>query len=176
MYKGNTGEGEGTLTINDGSYIVWTSDEAAETDVTFPKDLWSVNILFNSAPSSGNWFKGYLQEFDPDSGGYDTIHLWNWQGDDSTTNFTASFIPDTSFTIDSGHRLAFRINNPHEEASESLVVKVGSNFSYVTSPTSDPGYPTPELSTIVLMSAGLVAIAIMFFATRKRIVKSFSGH
>ena len=40
--------------------------------------------------------------------------------------------------------------------------------SYITSPSSDPGYPVPELPTIILFSTGLIALAGYVLLTKKR--------
>jgi len=40
--------------------------------------------------------------------------------------------------------------------------------SNVTSPSSDPGYPVPELSTFILLSTGLIALAGYVLLTKRR--------
>jgi hypothetical protein len=40
--------------------------------------------------------------------------------------------------------------------------------SYITSPSSDPGYPVPELPTIILFSTGLIALAGYVLLTKRR--------
>ena len=40
--------------------------------------------------------------------------------------------------------------------------------SYITSPSSDPGYPVPELPTIILFSTGLITLAGYVLLTKKR--------
>jgi len=53
-------------------------------------------------------------------------------------------------------------------ASEKIRVyyDAGDKNSYVKSPTADPGYPIPELSTLILFSSGLLALA--GYALKKR--------
>lgn len=171
MYKEDTGKTTGTVTIDDADSINWTSDEQASQDVTFPAGLWSCTILLDSAPSGdggagSNSFQGRLGTYFPDTG-YNWVKFWNWFGDGTTTQFTHSWDPD-SFTVQMRHHLAFRITNMHEDEVESITVKVGSNFSYLTSPASDPGYPIPELSTIALVGVGLAALTAYSLFRRRR--------
>ena len=62
------------------------------------------------------------------------------------------------FTVPKGDYLALRIANPEAGAAD-LVIKTGEDNSYLTSPKTDPGYPIPELSTFILFSVGLLALA-----------------
>ena len=64
--------------------------------------------------------------------------------------------PGSDFTVPKDHCLALRL-------TVSSMVHVGVNgvepsASYIQSPSVDPGYPVPELSTLVLLSFGLLAL------------------
>ncbi len=49
-----------------------------------------------------------------------------------------------------------------------MAPKVGSSNSVVISPTSDPGYPIPELTTVVLVAVGLAALGGYYMFARRR--------
>jgi hypothetical protein len=170
MYREDSSITPNDVTINDGAEEHWVADETASNNVTFPAANWHVAVTFDAAPSSGNRFKGDLGTFDGAT--YTPAALdswWNFTGmDGSKTYFTHSFNPG-SFTVDSGERLAFWIINTDDGgAGANLVVKGGSSYSVVISPTTDPGYPLPELPTVVLVGVGLAALGGYFMVARRR--------
>jgi len=82
-------------------------------------------------------------------------------GNDADFTISAS-----AFTVPKGQWLAFRVTN-NADKDFKIVTKDGS--SYVSSPETDPGYPVPELSTLVLFSTGLLALAgYIGYSRRKR--------
>ncbi|MFC2071783.1 hypothetical protein ACFLUU_03575 [Chloroflexota bacterium] len=172
MYKGDTTRDAGTLEIEQGPNLIWQSDEVASIDVTFASDLWSVVVLTDTAPSTDNMFRGYLGTWDA-YGGFVQINWWNWMGDGSTTSFSHSFNPGP-FTVPTDHNLAFRLINVGDATNENITVKLGSNFSYVISPTSDPGYPVPELPTLVLGGIGLVVLSAYIWFRRRKLLATTS--
>ena len=79
--------------------------------------------------------------------------------------YVISFTAD-AFTVSTGGWLAFRIDNP-VAGDADLVVKTGQDYSRVKSPIADPGYPIPELPTIILLTTGLVFLAGYFGLKRR---------
>lgn len=71
-------------------------------------------------------------------------------------------IPVANFVVPAGETLGFEIANL--DGSTRMDVAVGGGQSSFTSTNDDPGYPTPELTTVLLAGAGLglVAVAVSF--------------
>ena len=69
-----------------------------------------------------------------------------------------------------GEYLAFKVTN----LDQVLIIETEEGASWISSPSADPGYPIPELPTIVLMSTGLLALTgfvVKRYSRRKRIEK-----
>ena len=76
-------------------------------------------------------------------------------------------ISGTSFMVQDGDYLAMSLRN--DNGNESIMLKLGSDFSYLSSPAYYPAYPVPEMATLVLVSSGLVALAVyLWFWGRRR--------
>ena len=159
QYGGDYTRGAGTVTITEGAAVeYWRSDGAASGSFTFPAENWNVAVTLNAAPSTGNAFTGHLGSYDPDGTTYTEEDSWSFTGaNGAKTYFTATFNPG-SVTVPDGDYLAFWVANSDDATNEDIVVKVGSSNSCVISPATDPGYPVPELPTIVLMAVGLAML------------------
>ena len=163
MDKGTTDSGETSVSIDNGNSVVWIADEAALTDVGFPAGTWGGLIYLTSEVSgtivldvghsdntADNFTSnGATQSIDPEGG----------------TFFSVSIIAN-GFDISSGDFLAFKMTN--NTGSTIAVDTGGSSQSYIVSPPSDPGYPIPELPTIVLLATGLVGLAGYFGLKRRK--------
>ncbi|MFQ6079881.1 MAG: hypothetical protein ACE5NJ_12220 [Thermodesulfobacteriota bacterium] len=167
MYKGDTSQSAGTETVADGFSNVWRADEAASMHVNFPSGTWSGMLSLDSVFPEGESF---------------TIEIGTWSGSSFTSAtdppysidgdggdwYVFSFTAD-AFTVLENQWLAFKIDNP-AAGDADLVVKTGQNYSRVKSPAADPGYPIPELPTIVLLATGLVGLAAYLgFKRRERV-------
>ena len=130
------------VAVADNSSVIWIADEAAEIDVGFCADNWLTDIYFESAPSGS--MTVYI--------GSSTGAAANFTSAGSTS-FTASSVrhqPAISasvFTVSTGDYLAFKLDN--NTGSEVKVVTGGFPQSRISGPPCDPGYPVPELSTII---------------------------
>ena len=137
----------------------WYAEYPAQCNLTFP--------------AGGDWIVRIDHE---QRGG------WNWSADvyKVASNDTAiSFASETenasntksgvttitchqgavqTFNIASGDRLALRIK--HDDSTEEVTTYYYNastgRLSNLTSPSSDPGYPVPELSSLILLSIGLL--------------------
>jgi len=77
---------------------------------------------------------------------------------------------DTKQDFITGEWLALRVFWENETA-DTLTIhykNVTGSDSYIESPSSDPGYPVPELSTIILFSTGLLALIGYVLLTKRR--------
>ena len=162
MYKDDTGKSSDTQAVSAGSSLYWMSDESASGNVTFPVGTWTGSGEFNAAPPAGDFATVWVGHYDGETWTAVSSQVLNQSGSD--TSFAIA-ISGTSFTVDSGDYLAMRLVN---DAGSSITLKLGSNFSYLTSPASDPGYPVPELPAVLLVGIGLAALATLFMLNRRR--------
>ena len=142
---------------NGGTYVpiagyssqIWISTEAAQGAVTFGEGDWPGDIGFHGgSPQQYNMFI----EVGSSSDGAD----FTSEGSTTVTTGPGNFIiPDTGFTVPDGHYLAVRITNNY---STTINIQTGSGGSWISSPCSDPGYPLPELSSLILLSISLVLL------------------
>ncbi len=89
----------------------------------------------------------------------DTKHLWNLTCEDNES---------TTQSFNTGDWLAVRLSwdCPTDELRIFYGAEAG-NDSYIESPSSDPGYPVPEMSTLLLFATGLTALAMVWFWRRR---------
>jgi hypothetical protein len=164
MYKGDTSNGEESVAIGASGFKVWIADQAATVDVSFPAAAWTGQVVFTSAPSDTHTFTIDIGSADADGSDFQeggpTATL---TGDGSATVFT--FTTDaTSLNVPGTKYLALRITN---NSGSGYTVTTGVAWSYISSPSSDPGYPVPELSSIILLGSGLI-ILVGYFVWHRR--------
>ena len=170
MCKANVVQPPGSVTVSSSNSEVWVADEAAQIDVVFPEDAWTGQITFSSAVT-GSSFTVSVGYADPDGTGFSA---GGPQATLSGTKTTFTYTTSTqSFTVPAGKHLALRITNGGTVGRD---VRVGGALSYLSAPdTSCPEYPVPELSTILLMSIGLMGLGgYIWLRKRKPAVTSAS--
>ena len=166
MYKGVTNKTEGSVSIGASASNIWIADEATTTDVTFASSAWTGQVVFTSAPTGGGSPHTFTVEIGYSTDGSD----FTAGGPDATLtgDGTATVFPYTtdaaSFTVTNGKYLALRLTN---NSGSGYDVTTGLTWSYTNSPSSEPGYPVPELPTIILLSLGLAGLGIYYWL-RKR--------
>ena len=164
MYKEDMSKPEGTYpSIPNANYLTWLANYAAEVDVGFPAGTWTGIITLNTAFPVGEEFEIGIGYYD---GSYHGAGLQTLTGDGSKTTFSLA-ISGSAFTVPKDDYLCLYVHNP-AGGSADLVVKTGGANSYIISPETDPGYPVPELSTLILFSIGLLALAGSVLLTRRR--------
>jgi len=163
MYKGDDTKTAGTVTVADDQFQIWRANEEA-VNVGFPANTWTGVITLDDASTSNETFAVEVGRYvDTTFTSYGS-QTFSEYGDDKTHSFSISA---GGFTVPETKYLALRITNP--AGSDNLVVKTGLNYSYLTSGASDPGYPVPELPTIILLGAGLACLGgYIIFMRRKR--------
>ena len=164
MYKENMSKPEGTVAVSDSSSTIWKANEPAAVDVGFPAGTWTGTITLSEAFTSDKTFTVEVGSYGGST--FTSAGLQTCTGDGSITTFSLD-IPATAFDISKDDYLALNITNP-SDGSAALVVKTGDGNSYVISPETDPGYPVPELPTLILFSTGLIALAGYVLLTRRR--------
>ena len=164
MYKGNMSKPEDTLTILNGSSINWTANEAATVDVVFPADYWTGWLKLNTPFTATENFTVAVGSYNTTTSNFTAAGTQNFTGESGKTAFSLN-ISAKKFTVPKGNNLSLNVTNP-SAGSADLVIKTGGGNSFITSPETDPGYPIPELSSIILFSAGLLALAAYILRTR----------
>jgi hypothetical protein len=173
---GGPGDDGQAGSVDIGSYgsKMWIADQAAMADVTFdPDGEWKVELSTDSM-----WI-------DEAASGC-TIQIGQWDGTmftDFTTLFEKSSVTwDTSIgkyifnlkgqsgeeTVYKDNYLAIQISNT-DSVKHTIYTGEGIEASSLTSPETDPGYPLPEISTVVLLGLGLSGLAIFAIIKRKKI-------
>ena len=105
------------------------------------------------------------------------VEVWNATQKVADTYMSISssgtiYIPMTGSRADfkKGESLMLKLNwSSDESVPQDLTVNCGNGKSLLKSPSTDPGYPIPELSTFVLSSVGLIALAGYVVYRRTRI-------
>jgi hypothetical protein len=164
MYKGNMSKPEDTLTIVNGFSINWTANEAATVDVEFPADYWTGWLTLNELFTVAENFTVAVGSFNNTTSVFTSAGIQNFTGESGKTAFSLN-ISANEFTVPKGNYLALNVTNP-PAGSDNLVIMTGAGSSFITSPETDPGYPIPELSSIILFSVGLLALAAYILRTR----------
>ena len=82
-------------------------------------------------------------------------------------NITQDIVSSASEDFEAGKKLEFKIFWHPDDGASKLTVYCGEGKSNFSSPSSDPGYPIPELNTILLFSSGLLAL-VGYVALQRR--------
>ena len=169
---GNTTTSPYSKYLNYTETMWWYAEYAAECDLTFGTGNWTV-------------YPDHEEIDGAEVGETITAGIYKVRGDGTATLLATgsktAVSGSTSSTIecgpvvasqdfDAGERLALRINwtCTTDELRIYYYRASDSKFSNIASPTSDPGYPVPELSTLILFSTGLITLAGYVLLTKRR--------
>ena len=174
MTKGVEG-GDCTITLAPGERVRFCADQLAGCNVSFPKGDWDVSYWTDPMAKPGadlaKRIYNRLQVVYP-NGSYTTVKEVSIQiGAISEHLYEHLFsLPAAGpFTVQEGGRFALELEWS-SDASGNLELYCNlpdRRASQIASPSSDPGYPIPELSTLVLLGVGLLMI-VGYVALRKR--------
>ena len=164
MYKGNMSKPAGTLTIPNDGTTNWTANEAATVEVVFPAGNWTGWLTLNKSFTVDENFTVAVGSYNTTTSIFTSAGSQNFTGESGKTAFSLN-ISANGFTVPKGNYLALNVTNP-PAGSDNLVIMTGGGNSFITSPETDPGYPVPELSSIILFSVGLLALAAYILRTR----------
>jgi hypothetical protein len=156
--------GDSTLLTPDEPVYTWTVENAAECDLTIGAGTWDVKIYYNAMGGSGTITAKIYKVGDS------TAIATGTSGTISGTSNTTISCSGASKDFEEGSKFKLELTwTPSVDAavlvyhSESAGKK-----STLTSPSSDPGWPVPELSTLVLFSVGLLALVGYVGYSRRR--------
>ena len=166
MIREGRGTPTGSLSIANGASQLWLADEAAQADVTFPGGAWIVVLDTPQDWSSSCQAEvGYVDSL---------LAFTKFNTYTGAKTYLAGImtveVQLNSVTVPTGKYLAIKVGN--SSGQQQTVVTTGA--SHVTSPTTDPGYPLPELAAGILLGAGLVGLG-GFMVVRKKAARSLAA-
>jgi hypothetical protein len=162
MVKG-TADTAGTVIIAKDQSNIWVADEKAQTSVSLA-GAWTGSIKITGTLPTGvltieiGYYDTQFRSFSPRASGTVTFTA-------STTGIIA--ITASACTVPNTKYLAMKLTDPKGGFNGATVTT--DSGSYISSPATDPGYPVSELSTLALMTSGLVAgTAMLIYSNKKR--------
>ena len=155
MYRGNLSIPVDTVSISPGTNITWVANEPALVDAAFRAGRWTGWLILNGSLPEGDNFTAEIGSYNCSNNNFSTAGSQNFTGADTNKTMFEVNIQASAFMVPEGDYLAFRISNP---TSNSNGIDVQTGKSFITSPESDPGYPVPELHTIMLFFFGLLTL------------------
>ncbi|MDD5093366.1 MAG: hypothetical protein PHV74_03165 [Dehalococcoidia bacterium] len=166
----NNGQVNGTAT--------WIADEAAKVDVTFPDGDWITKLCIQGVDMD--------QDSDIDQDDADalsaliSVRVGSWNGSFNTFGLSSQgvmrWVTGTdifrmevqtqtgSEEVLTGDYLALEVSNSDQVKSYYVLTE---GCSELQSPCSDPGYPTPEIATAILVGLGVLGLAGYVFIRRR---------
>ena len=140
----------------------WYAEYPAQFDgVTFGEDNWIVNISHSDPGASPCTIFANVSKVDDTTGKVTYLANGNESASSSgVTIFTCYDNPNTNQIFNTSERLALQIYHNRTNTFRIYYYNAtNGKYSNLTSPSTDPGYPVPELSTLILFSAGLLILA-----------------
>ena len=144
--------------LNHTETMWWYAEYPAQCNLTFPAGGdWIVRVD-HEKESGWNWSADVYKVA---SGGTATSFASGTASasDTGVTNITCNQGAEQTFDISNGDRLALRIKHDDTTQEVTTYFYKGAHLSSLTSPSTDPGYPVPELPSLILVSAGLLILA-----------------
>ena len=149
----------------------WYAEYPAQFDgVTFGDGIgidWIVTI--NHTKASGYTIFANVSKVNDSTG--EVTYLANGSESASSSGVTIITCYDnlnTNQIFNTSERLAIRMyHNRTSKLNVYYYDATDGKYSNLTSPSSDPGYPVPELSTLILFSTGLLILAGYAYMTRR---------
>jgi len=152
----------------------WYAESPAECDLSFGDGDWRVFVDYDNLGIYSDTL--YIQIFKVnDSGGavaltqeFNATGLTTEAHDSNTYNLTST----ADHSIKQGERFAVRFRW-NRDGSNHLQIQYNNNAAsmhntHILSPETEPGYPTPELPTLVLFGTGLLALAGFVLYNRRK--------
>ncbi|HVL47325.1 MAG TPA: hypothetical protein VM889_02080 [Candidatus Thermoplasmatota archaeon] len=166
--------------IADGGLYYWFEPNANTANVNLADDLWTYSLrLVTHATGSFKLHvgKGAVANGEAVPASFQSFHEVTVATFGTATLYTGSLVHNASagdFWIHQGEHLMFALENVPDgdqgskQANQrrTVIVQTGDEASWFASPASDPGIPTPELPTVLLMAAGVGLFA--FVALRRK--------
>lgn len=159
----------------DGTPAWWYAENAAQVNLSFGENNWILYVDHETVDANTSTGTLYADVYKLNSSGNILTHLagGSISPKEDASNSTITCIDDGSTTQDfnTSEWLALRVNWSCPDYSDEklrIYYYKGDKLSNLTSPSTDPGYPVPELSTLILFSTGLIALAGYVLLTKRR--------
>ncbi|MEA1945402.1 MAG: hypothetical protein U9N07_08780 [Euryarchaeota archaeon] len=152
----------GTYCVLDGQKALWFyANKGAQTDLEFGEYNWTAKIN-TSDPNEkkGNTTTVDICKITP-GGTVTVIASGSKPLQDNTNEYDILCTDNTSTTqsFSTGDWLGVRVSWNGSTDDTLWIYYKPDKDSYITSPSTDPGYPVPELPTLALFSVGLLILA-----------------
>jgi hypothetical protein len=162
----NAGQAKSSITLSSSGSKIWLADQVSQ-GLTFPATgYWFIDLYtdlwLNSSSCTavvGAWDG---TSFTPISA---TVNPIAYQAGPNNTWIVKYDLQLTNFTIPAGKYLALQITNGD---STSHNIYTGAGNSNLSSPQVDPGYPTPEVASMVLLGLGMAGLGTFVVIRRKK--------
>ena len=173
MHKASGYGPAGSVAVASGVSKIWSADEASAVDVSFGIGEWTGNFDFTNGPNgylnAGETITLAIGYLDAD-GDFHSAATQVAEGGKSSI-WPVSMTPSSDFTVPAGNYLALKVSITGDV--DGVYIDTHENYegvsaSHVTSPPESDPYPVPEFSTLVLLSAGLLALAGFVVYSRRR--------
>jgi len=153
---------------NNNSDATWLSDQSATTDVTFPSGAWTINLK-----TPIDWSSTCSAQVGDYNTGTSTFTAFNGTKATGTySNGAITITITTGGTVSAGDYLALRVFN---SSSSTPYTVVTDGNSWLSSPATDPGYPLPEMSALILLGIGLAGLGGYILVRRKKEARGHIG-
>lgn len=154
--------GDDRITLEPGQKVWFYTNHVAECNVSFPEGVWNVSYWVKTldATESNTHLYTRLQVIKHDESPTEILEGGNTISYSANIQENAESLEAGSFSIPKDGRFAIEVFWS-ESAMGNLEIYCNppeKHSSQMTSPSSDPGYPIPELSTIILLGVGLLLI------------------
>ncbi|MFC1978056.1 hypothetical protein ACFLWS_07340, partial [Chloroflexota bacterium] len=156
-----------TVAVPSGKRAWWYMDQAAETNVAFGMGTWQAesHARLDTGKSETAYLRIKAWKVAPDgtatilAEGESEVPL-----DEDDAHYPIELTPSVSQNVPTGYTVGCSVE---WSGTETLYIDYGQTMGgrdgWCQSPSNDPGYPTPELSTIFLMSLGLTTIIVFLY-------------
>ena len=162
MTKGAEGGNE-KITLEPGQRVWFYANQVAQYNVTFPAGEWNVVYWVKTLNQTELNARLYTRLQNVALGGGHTKIKEGYNLISYSGNIQENVEPldAGSFTVPKDGRFAIEVfwQSGANGSLEIYCNPLDKHSSQVTSPSSDPGYPIPELPTLILFSAGLIILA-----------------
>jgi hypothetical protein len=160
MYKGSQDGGTDGVWIGLSQSVIWIANQPAQCNVGFAAGNWAGHLRKTNDNPNADGFNVAIGVWD----GSSFTSYGNADGDFGDSKDKDFTISANTFDVIEGQYLAFNVTNseiPHGLSHDGWHFRIVTDDgpSYVSSPEKAPDYPVPELSTIILVSAGLLILA-----------------
>ena len=175
MTKGVEGGADTEMSLPKGKQVWFYADQVADCNVSFPAGTWNVSYWVRTIDDEDSDKLITTRLHGIDSTGAElpgspyAVEYYNILEAHTVENVTKS-LNAAGFTIPEDGRFAIEVlwDSTAQQGLQVYCNPPGKHASQVTSPTSDPGYPIPELPTVLLLGLGLLVFAGYVGLRRRR--------